>query len=77
MNELEFLRDAADHGGLYPAFAGMVQTVISAQEMSDVAKVQRLYELSAALNQVIDERFTQNERRERHGCNQYENKAVH
>ena len=40
MNDLEFLRDAADRGGLYPAFAGMVQTVISAQEMSDVAKAQ-------------------------------------
>ena len=49
MNEFDFLRDAADRGGLFPAFAGMVQTVISAQEMSDVAKVQRLRELSAAL----------------------------
>lgn len=62
MNELEFLRDAADRGGLYPAFAGMVQTVISAQEMSDVAKVQRLYELSAALNQVIAAQHTSYER---------------
>lgn len=58
MNEFEFLRDAADRGGLYPAFVGMVQTVISAQEMSDVAKVQRLYELSAALNKVIDAQYS-------------------
>ena len=57
MNEFEFLRDAADRGGLYPAFAGMVQTVISAQEMSDVAKVQRLRELSAALKKVIDAQY--------------------
>lgn len=57
MNEFEFLRDAADHGGLYPAFAGMVQTVISAQEMSDRAKVQRLRGLSAALNKVIDAQY--------------------
>lgn len=62
MNEFEFLRDAADHGGLYPAFAGMVQTVVSAQEMSDVAKVQRLRELSTALNQVIDAQYTSCER---------------
>lgn len=57
MNEFEFLRDAADRGGLYPAFAGMVQTVISAQEMSDVAKVLRLRVLSAALNKVIDAQY--------------------
>ena len=57
MNEFDFLRDAADRGGLFPAFAGMVQTVISAQEMSDVAKVQRLRELSAALNKVIDAQY--------------------
>lgn len=57
MNEFEFLRDAADRGGLYPAFAGMVQAVVSAQEMSDVAKVQRLHKLSAALDTIIDELY--------------------
>ena len=51
MNDLELLRDAADRDVLYPAFAGMVQTVVSAQEMSDHTKVKRLRELSAALNQ--------------------------
>lgn len=54
MNEFEFLRDAAERDGLYPAFAGMVQTVVSAKEMSDHAKVQRLRELSSALDTVID-----------------------
>ena len=53
MNDLEFLRYAADRDGLYPAFAGMVQAVVSAKEMSDHAKVQRLRELSAALDTVI------------------------
>lgn len=62
MNDLEFLRDAAARGVLFPAFAGMVQTVVSAQEMSDRAKVQRLYELSAALNQVISAQHTSYER---------------
>lgn len=62
MNAFEFLRDEADRGGLYPAFAGMVQSVVSAQEMSDVAKVQRLRELSAALNQIIDAQYTSCER---------------
>lgn len=62
MKEFEFLRDAADYGGLYPAFAGMVQSVVSAQEMTDHAKVQRLRELSAALNQVIDAQYTSCER---------------
>ena len=57
MNEFEFLRDAADRGGLYPVFAGMVQAIVSAQEMSDRAKVQRLRELSAALNKVIDAQY--------------------
>lgn len=33
MNDLEFLRNAAERDGLYPAFAGMVQTVVSAKEM--------------------------------------------
>ena len=32
MNDLEFLRDAAERDGLYPAFAGMVQTVVSAHD---------------------------------------------
>lgn len=54
MNEFEFLRDAADRDGLYPVFAGMVQAVVSAKEMSDHAKIQRLRELSAALDTVID-----------------------
>lgn len=62
MNEFEFLRDAADRGGLYPVFAGMVQSVVSAQEMSDHAKVHRLRELSAALNEVIDAQYTSYER---------------
>lgn len=62
MKEFEFLRDAADYGGLYPAFAGMVQSVVSAQEMTDHAKIQRLRELSAALNQVIDAQYTSCER---------------
>ena len=57
MNEFEILRDAADRDGLYPVFAGMVQAVVSAKEMSDHAKVQRLHELSAALNTVIDELY--------------------
>lgn len=67
MKEFEFLRDAADYGGLYPAFAGMVQSVVSAQEMTDHAKVQRLRELSAALNQVIDAQYTSCERSGEHG----------
>lgn len=54
MNDLEFLRDAADRDGLYPVFAGMVQAVVSAKEMSDHAKIQRIRELSAALDTVID-----------------------
>ena len=62
MNDLEFLRDAADRDGLYPVFAGMVQAVVSAQEMSDHAKVHRLRELSAALNEVIDAQYTSYER---------------
>lgn len=66
MKEFEFLRDAADHGGLYPAFAGMVQSVVSAQEMTDHAKIQRLRELSAALNQVIDAQYTSCERSGEH-----------
>lgn len=66
MKEFEFLRDAADYGGLYPAFAGMVQSVVSAQEMTDHAKVQRLRELSAALNQVIDAQYTSCERSGEH-----------
>ena len=66
MNEFEFLRDAADRGGLYPVFAGMVQAVVSAKEISDHAKVQRLYELSAALNQVIDAQYTSCERSGEH-----------
>lgn len=57
MNDLEFLRDAADRDGLYPAFAGMVQAVVSAKGMSDHAKVQRLHELSAALDTIIDELY--------------------
>lgn len=62
MNDLEFLRDAAERDGLYPVFAGMVQSVVSAQEMSDHAKVHRLRELSAALNEVIDAQYTSYER---------------
>ena len=61
MNEFEFLRDAADHGGLYPVFSGMVQTVVSAQEMTDHEKVKRLRELSAALNQVINMTYSMHE----------------
>lgn len=57
MNDLEFLRDAADRDGLYPTFAGMVQAVVSAKEISDHAKVQRLHELSAALDTIIDELY--------------------
>lgn len=53
MNDFKILREAAERDGLYPVFAGMVQSVVSAQEMSDRAKVQRLRELSAALNQLI------------------------
>nr|DAE70215.1 MAG TPA: hypothetical protein [Caudoviricetes sp.] len=67
MKEFEFLRDAADYGGLYPAFAGMVQSVVSAQEMTDHAKVQRLRELSAALNQIIAAQHTSYERSGEHG----------
>lgn len=62
MNDLEFLRDAADRDSLYPAFAGMVQAVVSAKELSSRAKIQRLYELSAALNQVISAQHTSYER---------------
>lgn len=54
MNDFKILREAAERDGLYPVFAGMVQSVVSAQEMSDHAKVHRLRELSAALNEVID-----------------------
>ena len=57
MNEFEILREAAEHDGLYPMFAGMVQSVVSSKEMSDHAKVHRLHELSAALNTVIDARY--------------------
>ena len=53
MNDLEFLRDAADCNLLYPVFAGMFQSVVSAKEMSYRAKIQRLRELSAALDTVI------------------------
>lgn len=67
MNDLEFLRNAAERDGLYPAFAGMVQAVVSAKEMSYRAKIQRLRELSAALNQVIDEQYTSCERSGEHG----------
>lgn len=62
MNDLEFLRDAADRDVLYPVFAGMVQAVFRAKEMSDHVKVQRLYELSAALNQIIAAQHTSYER---------------
>ena len=62
MNDLEFLRDAAARGGLFPAFAGMVQTVVSARETSDRAKVQRLRGLSAALDTVIAAQHTSYER---------------
>lgn len=57
MNDLEFLRNAADLDVLYPVFAGMVQAVFRAKEMSDHAKVKRLRELSTALNQVIDAQY--------------------
>lgn len=53
MNEFEFLRYAADRDALYPVFAGMVQAVVSAKEMSNRAKIQRLRELGAALDTVI------------------------
>lgn len=66
MNDFKILHEAAERDGLYPVFAGMVQSVVSAQEMSDVAKVQRLHELSAALNQVIDEQYTSCERSGEH-----------
>ena len=62
MREFEILREAAGQDSLYPMFAGMVQAVVSAQEMSDRAKVQRLYELSAALNQIISAQHTSYER---------------
>lgn len=62
MNDLEFLRDAAERDALYPAFAGMAHAVVSAKEMSDHAKVQRLRELSAALDQVIAAQHTSYER---------------
>ena len=62
MSDFEILREAAGQDGLYPMFAGMVQAVVSAQEMSDRAKVQRLRELSAALNKVIDAQYTSYER---------------
>lgn len=62
MNDLELLRDAADRDVLYPVFAGMVQAVVSAQEMTDHAKVKRLRELSTALNQVIAAQYTSYER---------------
>lgn len=62
MNEFKILREAAERDGLYPVFAGMVQSVVSAQEMSDHAKVHRLRELSAALNEVIDAQYTSYER---------------
>lgn len=66
MNDLELLRDAADRDVLYPVFAGMVQAVVSAQEMTDHAKVKRLRELSTALNQVIDAQYTSCERSGEH-----------
>lgn len=62
MNDFKILREAAERDGLYPVFAGMVQSVVSAQEMSDHAKVHRLRELSAALNEVIDAQYTSYER---------------
>lgn len=58
MNDFEFLRDAAARGGLFTAFAGMVQTVVSAQEMSDHAKVQRIKKLGAVLDKIIDGQYT-------------------
>lgn len=66
MNDLEFLRDAADRDVLYPVFAGMVQAVFRAKEMSDHVKAQRLRELSTALNQVIDAQYTSCERSGEH-----------
>ena len=62
MSDFEILREAAGLDDLYPMFAGMVQAVVSARETSDRAKVQRLYELSAALNQVISAQHTSYER---------------
>lgn len=62
MRDFEILREAAGLDGLYPMFAGMVQAVVSAQETSDHAKVHRLRELSAALNEVIDAQYTSYER---------------
>ena len=66
MNDLEFLRNAAERDGLYPVFAGMVQAVVSAKEMSDHAKVQRLRELSATMDTVIDAQHTSCERSGEH-----------
>lgn len=57
MNEFEFLRNAADHGVLYPVFAGMVQAVSRAKEMSDHVKAQRIHELNDALDTIIDELY--------------------
>ena len=57
MNDLEFLRNAADLGILYPVFAGMVQAVFRAKELPDHVKAQRLHELNAALDTVIDELY--------------------
>lgn len=57
MNDLEFLRNAADLDVLYPVFAGMVQAVFRAKEMSDHVKAQRLHELNDALDTVIDELY--------------------
>lgn len=53
MSDFEILREAAGLDDLYPMFAGMVQAVVSAQETSDRAKVQRLRGLSAALDSII------------------------
>ena len=66
MNDFKILREAAERDGLYPVFAGMVQSVVSAQEMSDHAKIQRLRELSAALDTVIDAQYTSCERSGEH-----------
>lgn len=57
MNAFDVLREAAERDGLYPMFAGMVQSVVSSKEMSDHAKVDWLRDLSAALNTVIDEQY--------------------
>lgn len=62
MSDFEILREAAGQDGLYPMFAGMVQAVVSAQEMSDRAKVQRLRGLSAALDTIIFAQHTSYER---------------